>query len=98
MHSDTCLFAGQRCYTVIVMAGAPTFDPASAIPLYAQVADYVAGQIESGAYERGQKLPAERDLAEEWGVAYQTVRRAMRELRERGLIVSVVGKGTFVAS
>lgn len=40
----------------------------------------------------------ERDLADEWGVAYQTVRRAMRELRERGLIVSVVGKGTFVAS
>ena len=36
-----------------------------------------------------------RDLADEWGVAYQTVRRAMRELRERGLVVSRVGKGTF---
>jgi DNA-binding GntR family transcriptional regulator len=32
------------------------------------------------------------------GVAYQTVRRAMRELRERGLTVSVVGKGIFVTS
>ena len=76
----------------------PTFDPASATPLYAQVAEYVAAQIESGTYQRGQKLPAERDLADDWGVAYQTVRRAMRELRERGLIVSVLGKGTFVAS
>ena len=46
---------------------------------------------------KGQKLPAERDLADEWGIAYQTVRRAMRELRERGLVVSRVGKGTFVA-
>ena len=90
--------AGQRCYTVIVMSGAPTFDPASATPLYAQVADHVAGQIAAGTLQRGQKLPAERDLADEWGVAYQTVRRAMRELREHGLIVSVVGKGTFVTS
>jgi DNA-binding GntR family transcriptional regulator len=29
-------------------------------------------------------------------VAYQTIRRAMRELRERGLVASVVGKGTFI--
>jgi DNA-binding GntR family transcriptional regulator len=98
MHSDACLFAGQRCYTVIVMSGAQAFDPDSATPLYAQVADHVAGQIAAGALQRGQKLPAERDLADDWGVAYQTVRRAMRELRERGLIVSVVGKGTFVAN
>lgn len=78
------------------MADPPTFDAASATPLYSQVADYVAAQIETGELQRGQKLPAERDLADEWQVAYQTVRRAMRELRERGLIVSVVGKGTFV--
>lgn len=78
------------------MASPPTFDPASATPLYSQVADYVAAQIEAGELRHGQKLPAERDLADEWQVAYQTVRRAMRELRERGLIVSVVGKGTFV--
>ena len=76
----------------------PAFDPASAVPLFEQAADYVAGQIERGELAPGQKLPAERDLADEWGIAYQTVRRAMRELRERGLVVSRVGKGTFVAS
>ena len=37
-----------------------------------------------------------RKLAEDWGIAYQTVRRTMQELRERGLVVSRVGKGTFV--
>jgi DNA-binding GntR family transcriptional regulator len=35
-------------------------------------------------------------MAAEWGVAYLTIRRAMAELRERGLIVSVQGRGTYV--
>jgi DNA-binding FadR family transcriptional regulator len=52
--------------------------------------------IHTEALTRGQKLPAERDLADDWDAAYQTVRRAMRELRERDLIVPVLGKGTFV--
>jgi GntR family transcriptional regulator len=76
----------------------PAFEPESVKPLYEQAADYLAGQIEAGKLAPGQKLPAERDLADEWGIGYQTVRRAMRELRERGLVVSRVGKGTFVSS
>jgi GntR family transcriptional regulator len=76
---------------------APHFNPDSVTPLYEQAANYVAARIERGELKPGQKLPAERDLAEEWGIGYQTVRRAMRELRERGLIVSRVGKGTFVS-
>ena len=74
----------------------PRFDASSVMPLYEQVADYVEAQIISGDLKPGQKFPDMRDLAEDWGVAYQTVRRAMRELRERGLVVSRVGKGTFV--
>jgi DNA-binding GntR family transcriptional regulator len=35
-------------------------------------------------------------MAERWGVAYLTVRRAMAELRKKGLIVSVQGRGTYV--
>jgi len=78
------------------MADVPVFDADSQTPLYVQVADYVAGRIQAGALRPGSRLPAERDLAEQWGVAYQTIRRAMRELRERGLVASVVGKGTYV--
>jgi hypothetical protein len=63
-----------------------------------QTADYVGQLIEAGELARGQKLPAERDLAIQWGIRYGTARRAVRELRERGLVVSRVGKGTFVAS
>ena len=53
-------------------------------------------QKSSRLLAHGQKLPSERNLADQWQIGHQTVRRAMRELRERGLIVSVVGKGTFV--
>jgi len=58
---------------------APPFDPNSAVPLYEQAADYVAALVASGGLQPGQKLAAERDLAEQWGIGYQTVRRAMRE-------------------
>ncbi|MFJ5939138.1 winged helix-turn-helix domain-containing protein [Streptomyces sp. NPDC093071] len=58
---------------------------------------YVAARIAAGELTPGARLPAERDLAEEYGVAYLTVRRAARVLRERGLILTVHGKGTFVA-
>ena len=63
---------------------------------YAQVADDIALRI--GAGEITLKLPAERALAEEYEVAYVTVRHAMQILRERGLIVTIHGRGTFVAA
>ncbi|HUC58324.1 MAG TPA: winged helix-turn-helix domain-containing protein [Streptosporangiaceae bacterium] len=62
---------------------------------FMQVADDVARRIEEGDIKL--KLPAERALAVEYGTAYTTVRRAMQELRDRGLIVTVHGRGTFVA-
>jgi GntR family transcriptional regulator len=65
-------------------------------PIYVQIVDYITAHIQSGDWEPGHRLPAERAMAERWGVAYLTVRRAMAELRERGLIVSVQGRGTYV--
>ena len=43
------------------------------------------------------KLPSERSIAEEYEVAYTTVRHATAVLRERGVIVTVHGRGTFVS-
>jgi DNA-binding GntR family transcriptional regulator len=63
---------------------------------YIQVADDVARRISEREIIR--KLPAERALTEEYGVSYITVRHAMAVLRERGLIVSIHGRGTFVAA
>lgn len=62
---------------------------------YVQVANHLASRIEVGEFMH--KLPAERALAEEYGVAYQTLRHAMEVLRDRGLIVTRQGRGTFVA-
>ncbi len=45
----------------------------------------------------GELLPAERDMAAEYGVAYDTIRRATALLRERGLIITIIGRGTYVA-
>lgn len=78
------------------MEQAPQFDFGSPVPLYRQAADWIAERVAAGEIKPGSRLAAERDLAEQWGIAYQTVRRAMRELRERGLVVSVLGKGTFI--
>jgi GntR family transcriptional regulator len=64
--------------------------------MYVQVADYIAGRIASGDLAPGAKLPAERDMASEYGVAYDTIRRATALLRERGLILTIVGRGTYV--
>jgi len=63
---------------------------------YLQVAEAISARIRDG--EITYKLPAERALAAEYGVAYQTVRRSMQLLRDQGLIITRQGRGTFVAA
>jgi GntR family transcriptional regulator len=63
---------------------------------YVQVANHISSLIESGELQPGTRLPPERELAKTFGVAYDTARRANELLRERGLIVTVHGRGTFV--
>ena len=74
----------------------PRFDPHGPDLVYVMIADDIAGQIERGELVPGQRLPGEQDLAREYGVARMTIRRAARELRERGLVRVVTGKGTYV--
>ncbi len=64
--------------------------------IYVQVADWIASRIASGELAADARLPAERDMAAEYGVAYDTIRRATALLRERGLVVTIIGRGTFV--
>jgi DNA-binding GntR family transcriptional regulator len=69
-------------------------DPFGPEYAYAQVADDIQRRIAEG--EISAKLPSERSLAEEYGVAYTTVRHAMAVLRDREVIVTVHGRGTYV--
>jgi DNA-binding FadR family transcriptional regulator len=56
----------------------------------------IAGKIDSGVWPDGHQLPPERILAEQYGLARNTVRSALRQLEERGHVVRQVGRGTFV--
>jgi GntR family transcriptional regulator len=60
------------------------------------IADMLAARIEDGTYPPEARLPAELDLAEEFGSSRSSVRRAVEELRQRGLVETVRGKGTFI--
>lgn len=84
---------------VINMAVVPAWDPEAGGPayVYARVADHIAARIGAGELRPGARLPSERDLATEYGVALGTARRAVQELRDRRLVVTLPAKGTFVA-
>ncbi|MFE7548842.1 GntR family transcriptional regulator [Streptomyces gardneri] len=71
-------------------------DPQSATPLYVQLAEIIAQQIASGRLAPDRPIPSEPRLAEEYGVARLTARRAVQELRDRGLVITVRGKGSYV--
>ncbi|KID28241.1 winged helix-turn-helix domain-containing protein [Prauserella rugosa] len=64
---------------------------------YELLAEHLAGLIDSGEWAPGRRMPGERALADEYGVALDTVRKATRILRERGLVQTLKSKGTFVA-
>ena len=78
------------------MSDHPAIDPAAPKLVYVQVADHITARIKAGELAPGARLPAERDLATEYGVAYDTIRRATALLRDRGLIITIVGRGTYV--
>ena len=55
-------------------------DHQSSIPLYQQIADTLKGNIHSGVYVEGDKLPSEKQLSEQYDVSRITVRQAMNAL------------------
>lgn len=75
----------------------PDLRPSSPVPLYEQIARHVEQAIASGDLAPGDRIPAGRYLAEDWGIGYTTVMHAMRVLQDRGILVTAQGKGTFIA-
>jgi GntR family transcriptional regulator len=69
----------------------------SAEPLYSLVASRAEQLIASGAWREGDRLPPERQLCHQFDVSRSTLRQALGELEERGLISRHQGRGTFVA-
>jgi DNA-binding transcriptional regulator YhcF (GntR family) len=74
-----------------------TLDEGSRAPLSRQLADAIADRIRRGVLPPAVRLPTVRDLAEDLGLAPNTVAKAYRALEEAGLVVARGRRGTFVA-
>jgi DNA-binding transcriptional regulator YhcF (GntR family) len=73
-------------------------DPSSAEPPYEQVRLRIAGQVLDGTLPAGTRLPTVRRLAEDLGLAANTVARAYRELEQAGVVETRGRHGTFVTA
>jgi len=69
----------------------------SAEPIYEQIVRQIKKAIITGRLQEGQGLPSIRNLARELQISVITTKRAYEELEREGLIVTVGGKGSFVA-
>jgi GntR family transcriptional regulator len=61
-----------------------------------RVADAIRAEVASGSLRPGDRVPSVRNLAVKYGVAEMTAQKAVTTLRNEGLIVTKVGKGSFV--
>jgi GntR family transcriptional regulator, transcriptional repressor for pyruvate dehydrogenase complex len=78
-------------------AGAkPVYRAVRVSRLYEQIVQQVEESILKGQLKPGDQLPAERDLAQSFGVSRTAVREAVKTLCEKGLVESYSGRGTFV--
>ncbi|MDF7627357.1 GntR family transcriptional regulator [Leuconostocaceae bacterium ESL0723] len=68
-----------------------------AIPRYIQIHNEIRERIAAGEWKTNQRLPAERDLAEDFKVSRMTLRQAIQTLVDEGILERKVGSGTYVA-
>jgi GntR family transcriptional repressor for pyruvate dehydrogenase complex len=64
--------------------------------LYEQIVQQIEASILKGVLKVGDQLPAERELAQQFGVSRTAVREAVKALHEQGLVEAYPGRGTFV--
>ena len=67
-------------------------------PIYEQITSQIKSKIMSGELREGDALPSMRLLAKELRISVITTKRAYEDLERDGFIVTVVGKGSFVAA
>jgi len=66
-------------------------------PLYLKVKRHILDNIGSGKWAASARVPSENDIVKSFGVSRMTANRALRELRDEGILVRVAGVGSFVA-
>jgi GntR family transcriptional regulator len=73
-----------------------SIDHGAATPVYQQLAAILRARITSGELPPGRVLPSEATLMQEHGIARETARKAVRVLRDEGLVEVVQGRGAYV--
>lgn len=73
-------------------------NPTSMVPIYEQIVDRIRSLIATGSLESGAPLPSVRALARQCRISALTVKKAYDALELDGLVVTVAGKGSFVAN
>ncbi|MCT3499116.1 GntR family transcriptional regulator, partial [Lactobacillus delbrueckii subsp. bulgaricus] len=67
-------------------------------PMYIKIHNQLRRDIENHVYQVGDRIPAERQLAEQFKVSRMTLRQAIKTLEEEGILERRLGSGTYVAS
>lgn len=67
----------------------------SGVPAHQRLSEGLRSGLMSGRFAQNEKLPTEAELAREFGISRQTVRRAFQDLVSEGLVYRVPGRGTF---
>jgi GntR family transcriptional regulator, transcriptional repressor for pyruvate dehydrogenase complex len=91
VSTTTTLNGGQ-------MKGMPMYKVVRTARLYEQIVQQIEQSIREGKLKPGDQLPAERELAQEFGVSRTAVREAVKTLSEKGLVEAYSGRGTFVST
>jgi GntR family transcriptional regulator len=68
----------------------------ASLPLYVQISEALTREMAAGHWKAGDRLPPEAQLAQSLGVAVGTLRKALAELEQRGLLERRQGSGTYV--
>lgn len=67
-------------------------------PIYIKIYNQIKQDIENRVYKVGERIPAERQLAQEFGVSRMTLRQAIKTLEDEGILERRLGSGTYVSS
>ena len=73
-----------------------TIDHEGSTPVYLQLATLLRNMIESGEIPPDRPLPSVKSMMQTYGVAQGTAERAVRILKDEGLVRTVIGKGVYV--
>lgn len=75
-----------------------SIDNASFIPKYRQIVNSIIKEVEAGHLEVGQQIPSINEISEQYYLSRDTVEKAYSELKSRGIVSSVKGKGFYIHS